>query len=262
MLPNTKIGFLIFALIYFSIIIAEAWYSKKKNLNLYNYKDSALNLFLGLLVVVTRIFFDVILFSIWATFFHFSFFKIDNSLINWMILFICNEFIYYWYHRFSHHNRLLWAIHVNHHSSTKLNLLTAARVPVFSIIIQGLFWSPLLLIGFQPYMVFIILQIGFGLTAFQHIRIMGNLPLFEYVFNSPALHEVHHANNPEYINHNFGLVLSIFDRMFGTLKSKNENIPITYGITNNINTHNPVLVIFHEWIAIVKDLKKKYLRNN
>lgn len=253
-----KIEHIIFGIIYFSAVIAEAWYSKKKNLKLYERKDSLLNLSIGILAVTLRILFDIIVMKTWIYLSNFRLFEIGDSFLIWILLFLLSEFTYYWYHRYSHQNRILWAIHVNHHSSQHLNLLTAARLPIFSMVIQGICWTPLALVGFDPVMIFVIMKIGFVFVAFQHLRVLGKHRKLEYVFNTPELHEIHHANNPEYINHNFGLLLSIFDHIFGTFKAKNDAIPVTYGITENIQTHNIFLVIFHEWIAIFKDFKAKY----
>ena len=250
--------YIVFFVIYFSAIIAEDWYSRKNNLGLYEKKDSFMNLGIGILVVITRLLLDGFRIQFWFYLASFALFEIGDQFYFWILLFIGNELTYYWFHRFSHENKFLWAVHVNHHSSTRLNLLTSARLPVFAIVVQALLWAPLVLLGFNPLMIFLISQIGFIFATFQHLRVFGKLGWAEKVFNTPTHHAIHHASNKEYINHNYGLALIVFDKLFGTFVEEKEEVEIKYGITNNIETNNPLVVIFHEWINIFKDYKQKW----
>ena len=160
--------------------------------------------------------------------------------------------MYYWFHRFSHENKFLWAVHVNHHSSEKLNFTTAARVPFFNLILHNLFWIPLLFAGFNPLMIFAVENINFLFAFIQHTQIIKKIPYLDFIFNTPSHHRVHHSANKEYLNKNYGSTLIIFDRIFGTFKEEKDDIIIKYGISKNINTYNPLKVIFHEWINIFK----------
>ena len=242
--------FAIFMIFYTVCITYEVFYSKKHNLNLYKKKDSLVNITLGSVVVATHLLFQGFWILGWSIIEKYSIFKINDSILIWVTLFIFHEFVYYWIHRFSHSFRILWAIHVNHHSSKLFNFTTASRLPVFMFLVMFVFWSPLILLGFSPYMVFVVSNTGFMLTAFQHTTVFGRVPFLEYIFVSPSHHKVHHASNPEYINRNFGAVLIIFDRLFGTFKEESVNTPIEYGLTTNIKSENPIKVIFHEWIDI------------
>ena len=170
-------------------------------------------------------------------------------------MFFLNEFVYYWFHRLSHENRFLWAVHVNHHSSEKLNFTTAARVPFFNLILHNLFWIPLLFAGFNPMMIFAVENIGFLFSFIQHTQIIKKIPYLDFVLNTPSHHRVHHSSNIEYLNKNYGNVLIIFDRIFGTFKKEQDDIEIKYGISKNIHSYNPLKVIFHEWAGIFKQNK-------
>jgi sterol desaturase/sphingolipid hydroxylase (fatty acid hydroxylase superfamily) len=248
-----SISFFIFIVLYAIAIAVEVRHDRKKQLQLYDFKDSVLNISLGILAVLNRVIFEGAWLALWIYCSSYSSFKLPNTATIWIILFVVNEFVYYWFHRFSHEFRLLWAIHVNHHSSQLFNFTTAARLPFLNILVHILFWTPLILLGFDPYMVFAISNIGFLFGVFQHTTLIGDLGWMECWFNTPKHHKIHHASNPDYINHNYGNVLIIFDRMFGTFISEKTNQPVTYGITKNIDSVNPVKVIFHEWQALFKE---------
>jgi sterol desaturase/sphingolipid hydroxylase (fatty acid hydroxylase superfamily) len=175
----------------------------------------------------------------------------------WVLLFFLDDFTYYWFHRISHTCRLWWAAHVNHHSSQHYNLSTALR-QTWTGELAGTWtpWIPLALLGFPPDM--ILLQQSFNLTYqfWIHTESIGRLPdWFEYLFNTPAHHRVHHAANPPYLDRNYAGVLMIWDRLFGTFAAQSEAEPPRYGLVKNIATFNPLRIAFHEWAAILRDLR-------
>lgn len=244
--------FFIFLAFFFALVFIEAFYCHRKKLDIYEWKDSVLNIFLGILGVTNKVIFGGVWLAIWIYISQFSLLTIESTVLNWIILFFANEFVFYWFHRLSHENRLLWAVHVNHHSSELFNFTTAGRLPFFNFVVQCVMWSPLIYIGFDPYMVFTIAQVSFVFGIFQHSQVIGKIRGLEYIFNTPSHHKLHHASNEEYINHNYGNVLIIFDRLFGTFIEEDPSVQVKFGITNNINTYNPVRVIFHEWVDMVK----------
>lgn len=254
---NVTIYFYIFLGVYLTAITFEVIYSINTKKGLYNVNDSIVNIALGVLAIATRAITIGAWLALWVYLYQFSFVKIPESVLSWVLLFLLNEFVYYWFHRLSHTNKFMWAVHVNHHSSEKLNFTTAARVPFFNLILHNLFWIPLLFLGFQPMMIFTVENIGFLFAFFQHTEIIKKLPYIDYFLNTPSHHRVHHSSNKEYINKNYGNTLIIFDRLFGTFKAEKEGVLIKYGIANNIKTYNLFKVIFHEWITILKPNKIK-----
>ncbi len=247
-----NISFYIFLSIYLTAITIEALYSYYTKKGLYNINDSLVNIFLGVSGVFTRALTKGAWLALGIYLYQFSFFKINESIWSWLLLFFLNELVYYWFHRWSHENKFLWAVHVNHHSSEKLNFTTAARVPFFNLIFHNLFWIPLLFVGFNPIMIFTVETIGFLFAFVQHTQVIKKIHYLDFVFNTPSHHRVHHSSNDEYLNKNYGNILIIFDRMFGTFIEEKDDIEIKYGITKNIQTYNPFKVIFHEWINIFK----------
>ena len=238
--------------IYLGAITTEAIFSYYKDKGFYDVRDTLVNLTLGGIAILLRILTKGLWLSLWVFLYQFAPLRITESVWSWIFLFFFNEFIYYWFHRLSHENRLLWAIHVNHHSSEKMNLSNAARVPFLNIVLHNIFWIPLLFVGFSPIMIFTVETVGFLFAIIQHTQMIRRLPYFDLIFNSPSHHRVHHASNPEYINKNYGGVLIIFDRIFGTFRDEDPRIHTKFGLSKNIHTYNLVKVIFHEWLGIIK----------
>jgi len=176
-----------------------------------------------------------------------------SSAWTWLVLFFADDLAYYAFHRAHHRVRVLWASHVVHHSSVRFNLSTALRQSWTPM--TGLpFWLPLALLGIPPWM--ILLQQAFSLVYqfFLHTERVDKLwsPV-ERVFNTPSHHRVHHGSNNEYLDRNYGGILIIWDRLFGTFEP--EGARAVYGLTKNIGTYNPVRVAFHEYTAAWRDVR-------
>lgn len=169
----------------------------------------------------------------------------------WVAVLFVDDFAYYWYHRAHHEIRVLWASHVVHHSSQQYNLSTALRqtwTPYTSL----LFWIWLPLVGFHPIMVLTSQSINLLYQFWIHTERIDRLhPAFEYVFNTPSHHRVHHGSQDVYLDRNYGGILIVFDRWFGTFQAEEE--AVRYGLTSNIETYNPLRVAFHEYGAIWRD---------
>ncbi|MEO0340984.1 MAG: sterol desaturase family protein [Bacteroidota bacterium] len=164
------------------------------------------------------------------------------------------DFLYYWEHRIEHRVRILWSYHSIHHSSPIYNYTTALRVSFIDTFVTWIFYLPAILVGFHPYVV--LLAIFFTLTYqfWLHTEIIGKLGWFEKIFMTPSQHRVHHGSDEIYLDKNYGAVLSIWDRMFGTFQEEIHRP--TYGLTKPIDTINPVKVHFIEYFNIFKDLRK------
>jgi sterol desaturase/sphingolipid hydroxylase (fatty acid hydroxylase superfamily) len=166
------------------------------------------------------------------------------------------EFFYYWYHRLSHESRWFWASHVVHHSAQHLSLSAAYRLGWTAAISgAGLFYLPMVLLGFHPVAVFAALGINLLYQFWLHNDWMPKLGPIEWVFNTPSHHRVHHAINPRYLDRNYGGMLVIYDRLFGTLVVEDEREPCRYGLVKQINSYNPFKIAFNEWIEMARDVR-------
>ena len=174
-----------------------------------------------------------------------------------LLLFFGLEFFYYWYHRFSHTTRWFWAGHSPHHSPNQLNLSAAYRLGWLGRLTGStLFFTPLVLLGFTPTVVLTSLVLNLLYQFWLHADWVPRLGWLEGIFNTPSNHRVHHARNPEYLDANFGGVLVVFDRLFGTYIPERADVPCDYGtITPAVSSRNPFVLNFSPWIGLFKDLR-------
>jgi sterol desaturase/sphingolipid hydroxylase (fatty acid hydroxylase superfamily) len=171
------------------------------------------------------------------------------------ILFLGQEFCYYWFHRCSHRVRWLWASHAVHHSPNQLNLSAAYRFGWTGRLSgTAIFFAPLVWLGFPAPVVFATISLNLLYQFWLHVDWIPKLGPFELVFNTPSHHRVHHAANREYLDANYGGVLIIFDRIFGTLRTERDELPCRYGLVEPLRSNNPVRIAFHEWVALARDL--------
>jgi sterol desaturase/sphingolipid hydroxylase (fatty acid hydroxylase superfamily) len=172
------------------------------------------------------------------------------------ILFLGQEFAYYWFHQCSHRIRWFWATHSVHHSPNELNFSAAYRISLTGHLIGGeIFYAPLLWLGFSPAAVFTTLGLNLLYQFWIHSEWIPKLGPLEYVLNTPSHHRVHHSANVDYLDANYGGVLIVFDRLFGTCVVERDDEPCRIGLVKPLTTNNPVLIDFHEWMALARDLR-------
>ena len=172
----------------------------------------------------------------------------------WVLLFFADDFSYYWFHRISHESRAFWASHVVHHSSEHYNLSTALRqtwVPMTYFP----FWLWMPAVGFEPWMVLLAQAWSLIYQFWIHTEKIRKLPRwFEAIFNTPSHHRVHHGVNEQYLDRNYGGILIIWDRAFGTYEPEGERV--RYGLTTQLRTYRPIRVAFHEYTAMWHDIRR------
>lgn len=176
----------------------------------------------------------------------------------WVAAFFAVEFCYYWFHRWSHTVRWMWATHAVHHSACEMNLTAAIRLGWTGALSGGwIVFTPLILAGFHPAMIAALLTANLAYQFFLHTEAVGRLGPLEAVFNTPSHHRVHHACDAPYLDRNFGGVLIVFDRMFGTFAEERTDTPLRYGLTTGPSSRNPLVVAFAEWAALFADLGRQ-----
>ena len=171
------------------------------------------------------------------------------------LLFVGLEFSYYWFHRCSHECRWLWASHNVHHSPRELNFAAAYRLSWTSVVSGAwLFYLPMVWLGFDPRVLALALSLNLLYQFWLHTELIPKLGPFEWLFNTPSHHRVHHAINPRYLDTNYGGVLIVFDRLFGTFAEEHENEPCMYGLVKQIDSRNPLRIVFNEWLNLARDI--------
>lgn len=221
----------------------------------YRLKDTAacLSMGLGNLAVMGSV--KALTLGMFVWLYQFRLFELPtNTWWAWALLLLSEDFCYYWFHRCGHVVRFFWAAHVNHHSATSYNLSTALRQSWTGPLVGWVFWVPLPLLGFDPLMIITAQAISLLYQYWIHTELIDTMGPLEWVFNTPSHHRVHHGTDPMYLDRNYGGILIIWDRLFGTFELEQERP--SYGLTSNIETYNPVRIAFHEWAALSRDLRR------
>ena len=263
---NSKFIIASIVIAFFVFFIAvEAIIAKRKHYSLYNYKDSFANFkILILRHILNSVLSASLVLYILNLSYAYSIHAVEslNEYVYWISLIIAQDFLYYWFHRYSHVCRFGWASHVVHHSSNYYNYTTAVRESV-TYVLSGIwiFWLPLTFLGYTPTDVIIAVVINLIYQFFLHTQLIKKLGVIELVFNTPSHHRVHHGRNRAYINKNYAGILIIWDKMFGTFVEETQTPE--YGITTPLNSFNPIVILFHEWYQMFYDIFKarnlKYL---
>jgi sterol desaturase/sphingolipid hydroxylase (fatty acid hydroxylase superfamily) len=246
--------------IYVFIIGLEILLSHLQHRKAYTIKDTLTNCYLMLLNGGIDLVFRLIYMVILQYFYLHAIISIQEGIVYWLCLLVLEDFLYYWLHRFDHEIRLFWAVHVTHHSSELMNFTVGFRSSVFQPLYRFIYFIPLALVGFKPIDILFIYAATQIWGIFIHTELINKMGWLEYVFVTPSHHRVHHGSNPVYLDKNMGMFLIIWDKLFGTFQPElnaQDYQPIQYGLTTNIKTYQPLYVIFHEWVAIWKDITQK-----
>lgn len=235
------------------LILIELYLSHKQNLEVHKPIDSAASVGMGIGSLVLGIGVKFVGFGVFTYLHQFAIFDIGYQWWAWVLIFFADDFSFYWHHRLSHHIRILWAAHVNHHSSVNYNLAVALRQSWTELFYKYTFWLWLPILGFEPLMIMTMMGFSLIYQFWVHTKTIKTLGPLEWVLNTPSHHRVHHASNVRYLDRNHAGILIVWDRLFGTFEKETEE-PI-YGLTSNIHTYNLFKIAFHEFQSIWKDVK-------
>jgi sterol desaturase/sphingolipid hydroxylase (fatty acid hydroxylase superfamily) len=255
-LPNV----IVYAVPVMLSLVALEWiisiYQKKES---YDSRDTAAAAAIGIGNILVSAAVKVGIFALVVVFYNISPFRIPPTWWSYLLCFVALDFARYWAHRVAHEQRFWWATHVTHHNSKKYNWSVSFRLS-WTQHIKIVFFLPVVMMGFDPFVFFICHQTLVLYQFWIHTEYIKKLPApIEYIFVTPSHHRVHHATNAQYIDRNYGSTFIIWDRMFGTFQPEEEQA--IYGITKNVDTYNPITLVFHEWVDIFHDLgKAKSLR--
>lgn len=242
--------------IFFLLIGIELLVERITHRKLYRLPDAIANLSCGITQQLSGLFLRLFVIGIYQFLFeNFALFTLDNSKWwYWVSLFLLVDFAYYWAHRMSHEINLFWGGHVVHHQSEDYNLSVALRQSSLQVVWTFGFSLPIALLGFNTLDFALISALNTLYQFWIHTETIGKLGWFEYIFNTPSHHRVHHGRNPKYIDKNHAGSLIIWDRMFGTFQEEEERP--TYGITKPINSWNPVWANVSHYADMAEDLKR------
>jgi len=225
---------------FFALILLEAWWAHRTGRRFYRLNDSLSDLSLGVVNQLVSVFTSVLLVAayVWS-YRNFAVLDLEFSWWVWGLCVVGVDFAYYWAHRSYHEHNLLWGAHVPHHSSEEYNFTVALRQGAAEPLVSWVFYQPLAFLGIPPLM---FLTVGASHTVFQflpHTRAVDRLPRWvEAVFNTPSHHRVHHGCDAKYLDRNYGGILIVWDKLFGTFQVEEE--PPTFGTVEPLRSWNPL----------------------
>ncbi|TGM80138.1 sterol desaturase family protein [Leptospira bouyouniensis] len=246
--------------VFFLLIGIEVYIGYRKNKDLYRLNDSIADLSTGIISQIWGLFQKGVgLYAYFYIYEHFRFFEF--AMTNpwaWVLCIVGQDFCYYWSHRLAHEVNFLWAGHVIHHHSEEYNLVVALRQTGLGGLVSWIFYVPLALVWFHPWMYLASGQINLIYQFWVHTKAVGKIgKIGEFILSTPSHHRVHHAINPIYIDKNHGGIFIIFDRMFGTFREETE--PCVYGTVKPLRSFNPVYANFHYyWELLNQSFQAEY----
>lgn len=240
--------------IMFLLVFIEWGISLYQKKDTYDSKDFMAATTIGLVNVGISALLKVFIFGIALFCWNIVPWKIPATWWSFIVCFFAIDFFRYWAHRVAHEQRFWWATHITHHNSSKYNFSVSFRLG-WTQHIKIIFFVPVMLMGFHPFVFFICHQIAVLYQFWIHTEYIKKLPRpIEFFFTTPSHHRVHHASDAHYLDKNYGSTFIIWDRIFGTFMPEGERP--NYGITKPVTSYNPVYLNFHEWSDIVRDLRK------
>lgn len=250
--------------IFFLLIGLELLITRIQGVQYYRFNDAITNLSCGIGSQITGIFMRFLTIGVYIWIYDHTPLKgwIPSDpkqaglyLAVMIVLFLGVDFFYYWFHRLAHEISVMWGSHVVHHQSEEYNLTVALRQAWVQGAFSWVFYLPLAALGFDPAMFVTIASIQTLYQFWIHTKVIGRMPRwFEYIFNSPSHHRVHHGVNPKYIDKNHAGTLIIWDRVFGTFQEEEEEV--VYGITTQPKSWNPILLNIEYWYDLAREAGK------
>jgi alkylglycerol monooxygenase len=236
---------------FFLLIGVELAVARARGRRVYRLTDSMVDLSSGTLQQVLMIFAQGALLA--AYFFVYQHRWIDwpaGSAWPWLIAFVGYDFTYYWWHRLSHEVNFLWAAHITHHQSEEFNLSVALRQSFTSPFTSLPFSIGLALLGVPVLVYSAIASFSLLYQFWIHTELIGRMGPFEWIFNTPSQHRVHHAVNPRYLDRNYAGTLCIWDRMFGSFEPETQ--PCVYGLVKPLGSFQPLWVQLHRYVEVAR----------
>lgn len=249
---------IIYAAPFFFVFVAIEWIvGIRKQQKLYDPKDFAAATTIGIVNVLVNTLTKAATFAVVLFFYNLVPWSIPATWWSFILCFFVLDLCRYWAHKVSHEQRFWWASHVTHHSSEQYNFSVSFRLSWVQQM-KIIFFLPVALMGFHPFIFFVCHQIAVVYQFWIHTELINKMPRWvEFFFVTPSHHRVHHATNEHYLDKNYGSTFIIWDRIFGTFEPEVEK-PV-YGITKPVKSYNPVYLVFHEYIDLVKDMR--YIRS-
>ncbi len=249
---------IIFAVpVFLAMMAIEFAIERRRQQPVYRAADTVASLSLGIISQLVGVFTKLATLGLYTLAYqHLAIWQLPaDSLWVWAGALLAYDFCYYWLHRMGHEVQLLWAAHVVHHSSEEYNLSTALRQTGTGFLFGWLFYLPLAVAGVPPLVFVVVGLIDLLYQFWVHTRQVGKLGWFDRVFCSPSNHRVHHGQNDYCIDRNYGGILILWDRLFGSFVEERDDEPIVYGIRGALHSFNPWRANLHIYAGMAQDIR-------
>ena len=249
-------NYVLYAIPFFFLLIAlELVADRWRGLSTYRLSDSLNSLSAGVLSqasgLLTKGFGLVFYLLAWE---HIALFELSaDAWWVWVFAFFLYDFCCYWAHRIGHERNVFWAAHVVHHQSEDYNLTTALRQTSTGFILGWIFFLPMALLGIPPLVLLTVGALNLLYQFWVHTRHVPKLGWLEWIFITPSNHRVHHAQNPIYMDRNYGGVFIIWDRLLGTFQEELDEEPVVFGVTTPLASWNPLWANLHFYAQLWRD---------
>lgn len=244
--------------VFFLLIAIEYAWGRAKGRNTYRLQDAISSIGLGMMSQFTAVFTRLLRVGIYtAVYASVSLVPLEaakvfwNTWYGWVLALVFYDFCYYWLHRMGHESAILWAAHVVHHQSQDYNLSTALRQTSSGALLGWVFYIPMALAGVPPAVFGIVALMDLLYQFWVHTEHVPKLGWFDRWFCSPSNHRVHHAVNDRYVDRNYGGILIIWDRLFGSFKEEDEKC--VYGTRSPLNSWDPLWANAEVYSSLFKD---------
>ncbi len=254
-----QLNILAFAIpLFTTLMLVEYLIAKNKGLETHQLHNSIANVSIGIAERMSEVFVTGMFYFVYDYLQkNFGLFEIESGVGWFILLLLCTDFLWYWYHRLAHEINILWAVHVVHHQSEDFNYTVSARITVLQAFVRTGFWSFLPLLGFKASIITAVLLLHGIYPFFIHTQLINKLGILEYILVTPSHHRVHHCSNDEYLDKNYGDVFIIWDKLFGTFKKEDNNIKPVFGLTKPLNTYSFLWQHFHYFIELWIHMKSQ-----
>jgi alkylglycerol monooxygenase len=241
--------------VFLLLIAVEVVVGLRRGRNTYRLHDALASIGLGILSQIVGVFTKLATLGLYVLVFtHLAPWHLpaDEPWV-WIAGLLLYDLCYYWRHRLGHTCALLWAAHVVHHQSEDYNLSTALRQSSTNWVGEWLFYLPLALLGLPPLVFAVVALIDLLYQYWVHTQQIGRLGWFDRWFCAPSNHRVHHAVNERYLDRNYGGVLIVWDRLFGTYQEERADEPCVYGTRKPLGSWNPLWANFEVYADLLHD---------
>lgn len=241
--------------VFFALMALEWMVARARQQRVYRLGDTINSVGLGAISQVAGLYTRVIYVGIYTLAWqHLALFELSESAWwVWLLGLLLYDFLYYWHHRLGHEVALFWAAHVVHHQSEDFNLGTALRQSSSTFLVGWIFYLPMALLGFPPLVFVVVALIDLLYQYWIHTEQIRRLGWFDRVFASPSNHRVHHGVNDRYLDKNYGGILILWDRLFGTFEDERDDEPVVYGTRKPLRSHDPLWANLEVYAALARD---------